>query len=121
MPVSASEVITDIRTLGDVDSATSTISDAQIISAINWAHEHYYHVIMDADEGFFETVITSSLQANTAVIASGPSTTFVKIDLVEVIGSDGVRREVVPLRSKKEKFQISTSGAVTRDDDLYYY
>ena len=121
MPISASEVVTDIRTLADVDAATSTLSDAQILSSINWSHEHYYYVILDADEGFFETVITSSLQAGTATISSGPTTTFIKIDLVECIGTDGTRREVVPLRSKKEKFQISPSGTVTQNDPLYYY
>src|SRR3990167_4572315 len=121
MPTSASVVVTDIRTLGDLDAATTTISDAQILSAINMAHEHYYDIIVDSDEGFFETVITSSLQANTSTIASGPSTTFIKIDLVEVIGSDGDRREVTPLRSKKEKLSILVSGTVTRDSTLYYY
>jgi len=121
MPTSASVVVTDIRTLGDIDAATSTLSDAQILAAINMAHEHYYDIIVDADEGFFETVITSSLQANTSTIASGPTTTFIKIDLIEVIGTDGERREVVPLRSKKEKFQIAVSGTVNRDSTLYSY
>ena len=121
MPVTASTILTDIRTLGDLDAATTTLTDDQILMAIQWAHEHYYDIIVDADEGYFETSTTASIQANTSAITPAVTSTFRKIDLIEVIGTDGGRRPVVPLRAKKEKFQIAASGTVGRDSDLYYY
>lgn len=121
MPVTAGTVLTDIRTLADLDSGTATLSDAQILSAVNWAHEHYYDIIIDADEGHFEQVLTAGLVANSAAISPALTTTFRKVDLVEVVDANGDAREVRPLTAKKEKFQLSASGPVTRDSDLFYY
>ena len=46
MATTATTIITEVRTLTDTDSATATLSDAQILRAVNAAHEHYYDIIV---------------------------------------------------------------------------
>ena len=60
MATTATTIITEVRTLTDTDSATSTLSDAQILRAINASHEHYYDIIVASDEGYFEEIHTAS-------------------------------------------------------------
>ena len=122
MATTATTIITEVRTLTDTDSATATLSDAQILRAVNAAHEHYYDIIVASDEGYFEEIHTASLVADSRDLSPAVTSTFKKIDLVEVIQSDGDRQPVVPLSAKTEKyfFEDGTMTA-TRDDQFYYY
>jgi hypothetical protein len=122
MATTATTIITDVRTLSDTDSATATLSDTQILRSINGSHEYYYDIIVSSDEGFFEEVHTASLVANSRDLNPAVTSTFKKIDLVEVIQSDGDRQPVVPLSAKSEKFYFEDgSMTATRDDQFYYY
>tara|TARA_R110001583_G_scaffold123574_1_gene275017 strand:+ start:249 stop:941 length:693 start_codon:yes stop_codon:yes gene_type:complete len=122
MATTATTIITDVRTLSDTDSATATISDNQVLRAVNSAHEYYYDIIVASDEGYFEEVHTASLVANSRNLNPAVTSTFKKIDLVEVIQSDGDRQPVVPLSAKTEKFYFEDgSMTATRDDQFYYY
>lgn len=122
MATTATTIITEVRTLSDTDSATATLSDAQILRGINAAHEHYYDIIVAADEGHFEQIHTASLVANSRDLNPAVTSTFRKIDLVEVIQGDGDRQPVVPLSAKTEKFYFEDgSMTATRDDQFYYY
>jgi 2-phospho-L-lactate guanylyltransferase (CobY/MobA/RfbA family) len=103
MATTATTIITDVRTLSDTDSATATISDNQVLRAVNSAHEYYYDIIVASDEGYFEEVHTASLVADSRDLNPAVTSTFKKIDLVEVIQSDGDRQPVVPLSAKTEK------------------
>ena len=122
MATTATTIITEVRTLSDTDSATATLNDSQILRAVNAAHEHYYDIIVSADEGHFEQIHTASLVANSRDLNPVVTSTFRKIDLVEVIQSDGDRQPVVPLSAKTEKFYFEDgSMTATRDDQFYYY
>ena len=122
MATTATTIITEVRTLSDTDSATSTLSDSQILRAINASHEHYYDIIVASDEGHFEQIHTASLVANSRNLNPAVKSTFRKIDLVEVIQGDGDRQPVVPLSAKTEKFYFEDgSMTATRDDQFYYY
>ena len=122
MATTATTIITDVRTLSDTDSATATLSDTQILRSINGSHEYYYDIIVSSDEGFFEEVHTASLVANSRDLNPAVTSTFKKIDLVEVIQSSGDRQPVVPLTAKSEKFYFEDgSMTATRDDQFYYY
>jgi len=122
MATTATTIITDVRTLSDTDSATATISDNQVLRAVNSAHEYYYDIIVASDEGYFEEVHTASLVADSRDLNPAVTSTFKKIDLVEVIQSDGDRQPVVPLSAKTEKFYFEDgSMTATRDDQFYYY
>jgi|TARA_R110002020_G_scaffold73714_1_gene189067 hypothetical protein len=122
MATTATTIITEVRTLSDTDSATSTLSDSQILRAINASHEHYYDIIVASDEGHFEQIHTASLVANSRNLNPAVTSTFRKIDLVEVIQGDGDRQPVVPLSAKTEKFYFEDgSMTATRDDQFYYY
>ena len=122
MATTATTIITEVRTLSDTDSATATLSDSQILRAINASHEHYYDIIVASDEGHFEQIHTASLVANSRNLNPAVTSTFRKIDLVEVIQGDGDRQPVVPLSAKTEKFYFEDgSMTATRDDQFYYY
>ena len=82
MATTATTIITEVRTLTDTDSATATLSDAQILRAINASNEHYYDIIVASDEGFFEEIHTASLVADSRDLNPAVTSTFKKIDLV---------------------------------------
>ena len=122
MATTATTIITEVRTLSDTDSATATLSDAQILTAANSAHEHYYDLIVAADEGHFEEIHTASLVADSRNLSPAVTSTFRKIDLVEVIQSDGDRQPAIPLSAKTEKFYFESGNTTaTRNDQFYYY
>ena len=122
MATTATIIIEDVRTLSDTDSATATLSDAQILRAINSAHEYYYDIIVSSDEGHFETIHTASLVADSRDLSPAVTSTFRKIDLVEVIQSNGDRQPAVPLSAKTEKFYFESGNTTaTRNDQFYYY
>ena len=122
MATTATTIITDIRTLTDTDSATATLSDAQILRSVNSSHEYYYDMIVSSDEGYFEEIHTASLVANSRDLSPAVTSTFRKIDLVEVIQSSGSRQPVVPLTSKTEKYHFEDGNTTaTRNDQFYYY
>jgi len=122
MATTATTIITDVRTLSDTDSATATLSDSQILRSVNSAHEYYYDMIVSSDEGFFEEIHTASLVVDSRDLSPAVTSTFRKIDLVEVIQSNGDRQPVVPLTAKTEKYHFEDGNTTaTRDDQFYYY
>ncbi len=120
MSVTASVIVTQIRALSDVDEATSTVLDEIILREVDAAHEYYYGILVESDEGYFETVVTSSVTAGSRDLNPAVTTTFWNIDLVErVDGNENV--PVFPI-IKKEKYKYeSKTGNTAVNNQLRFY
>lgn len=120
MSVTATAMIDQIRILSDIDSATTTVSDTAILRELDNAHEYYYTNLVLSDEGFFETVHTSSVTGGSDALTTPVTTTFWKIELVERV--DGTeKQQVFPIR-KNDKYKYESKNEIVGvNDRLHYY
>ena len=120
MSVTASVIVTQIRALSDVDEATTTVGDAVILREVDTAHEYYYGILVESDEGYFETVVTSSVTAGSRDLSPAVTTTFWNVDLVERV--DGTENAPVFPIIKKDKYKYeSNTGNTTVNNQLRFY
>ncbi len=120
MSVTASVIVAQIRALSDVDGATTTVIDDVILRELDTAHEYYYGMLVESDEGWFETIVTSSVTAGSRDLSPPVTTTFWNIDLVERV--DGTENAPVFPIIKKDKYKHeSKNGNTTANDQLRFY